>query len=246
MTGKLLLLPNLLYKEGDHAHFFAASVDAAVSTLQGLIAESEKEARSYLKRFQFSEGRTFRDIPIALFNEHVQEVDALLEPLQRGECWGLISDAGLPILADPGSPLVRRAAQLGIHVQAFAGPSSMILALLLSGLPAQRFAFHGYLPHAPTEALKRMETRSRTEQATQVFMETPYRNEKLFETLLQVLDERTVLSIACDLTAPSQYVETHSIKTWKKKSRPLLHKRPAVFVMNAAGSSSTGVPDQPV
>jgi len=234
MKGKLLVLPNLLNKEAHHELFLSSSVDKAVSTMQGLIAESEKEARAYLKRFTFPDGRTFRDIPIELFNEHTQEVDELLDPLKKGECWGLISDAGLPILADPGHQLVRRAYHLGIRVHAFIGPSSLVQALLLSGLPAQRFAFHGYLPRSPKDWLKSIEARSEEEHATQVFIEAPYRNEKLLATLLETLHPKTLLCIAWDLTLPTQGVETHPVSAWKRRTLPSLHKKPAVFLLNAS------------
>jgi len=231
MKGELLLLPNLLNKEASHELYLPTSVDRAIDTLQGLICESEKEARAYLKRFKLSGGRTFRDIPLAVFNEHSEEVDPLLEPMKRGEKWGLISDAGLPVLADPGYQLVRRASDFGIRVKAFVGPSSLIQALLLSGLPGQRFSFHGYVPKRnPEEKLRQMEMRSKEEQMTQIMIEAPYRNEKLMETLLATLSEDTLLCVAWDLTLPTQGVETHTIRAWRKRSMPSIHKRPAIFL----------------
>lgn len=231
MKGELLLLPNLLNKDLHHSTFLPSSVDRAVSTLDGIIAESEKEARAYLKRFTFSEERTFRDIPIRVFNEHSQEVDSLLEPLRKGEKWGLISDAGLPVIADPGYQLVRRAADFGIQVKSFVGPNSMIQALMLSGLPAQSFAFHGYLPRNDAEkVIKTLEMRSEMEHATQLFMETPYRNMVVFKMLMDTLSDGTLLSVAWNLTLPTQGVETHPIKVWKKRALPALDKSPAIFL----------------
>jgi 16S rRNA (cytidine1402-2'-O)-methyltransferase len=226
MPGQLYLLPNLLDKEADHRLFLPSSVDQAVQSLNGLIAENEKEGRAYLKRF----GVPVQGFPIKLLNEHTQEIEELLLPMKNGERWGLISDAGLPVLADPGYQLVRRARQLGIAIEAFIGPSSLILALMLSGLPAQRFAFHGYFPYEPGQTLKKWEERSREEKATQIFMETPYRNEKALNALISTLSDSTLLCVAWDLTMPTQGVETYPIKDWKKRLLPSIHKRPAVFL----------------
>jgi len=226
MPGQLLLLPNLLDKEAEHQHFLPTSVDRAVQGLDGLIAENGKEGRAYLKRF----GVAVQGFPIHLLNEHNQEIEELLIPIREGQRWGLISDAGLPVLADPGYQLVRRARMLGIAVEAFIGPSSLILALMLSGLPAQRFAFHGYFPYEPEKTLKKLEERSRDEKATQVFIEAPYRNEKVLTKLLGILSDTTVLSVAWDLTMATQGVETYTIKEWKRRPLPSIHKHPAVFL----------------
>jgi len=225
--GQLLLLPNLLSKEAHHEVFLPRSVDKAVLSLDGLIAESEKEGRFYLKRF----GANFREMPIVPFNEHTKEMEELLLPMQKGEKWGLISDAGLPIIADPGYELVRKARDMGVIVRAFVGPSSIILALMLSGLPSQRFAFHGYPPRKETEQwLVDMEKRSSEEKATQVFIVPPYKNEQTLQMLLEVLSSKTELCVAWDLTMPTQSVETRSISEWKKRTLPSLHKKPAVWL----------------
>lgn len=231
MKGQLLLLPNLLNKEEQHPLFLPKSVDDAVSQLQGIVAESEKEARHFLKRFAFAEGKSFRDIPIALLNEHtVTPIDELLAPLRKGEIWGLISDVGLPILADPGSQLVRRAYDFGIIVKTFVGPSSIIQALMLSGLPAQRFAFHGYLPKHGEKFLIDLEKRSKMEGSTHIFIEAPYRNDQMLGTLLNTLSDETVLCVAWDLTFPTQGLVVHPVHIWRKRALPSLHKRPAIFL----------------
>lgn len=229
----LLLLPNLL---GDHRHaelFLPSSVFKAVSTLQGLIAESEGEGRRYLSRFETS--RPAAEIPIALFNEHTPEdhLDFLLEPIVAGERWGLVSDAGVPCVADPGSKLVLRARQRGIHVQAFVGPSSILMALMLSGLPGQKFSFQGYLDKDPTKRLgeiKRLAAQSRQEKSTQILIEAPYRNRHLLEALIETLPAQALLSVTWDLTLPTQGVMTLSIDQWKKCSPPQLEKKPAIFL----------------
>lgn len=226
----LYLLPNLLYKEADHREQLPSSVDRAVAEITGLIAEDAKEARAYLKRF----GR--RDLPIPLLNEHTpeKEIDALLEPLKKGETWGLISDAGLPCLADPGALLVRRAKESHIQVKAFPGPCSLLLALMLSGLEAQRFAFHGYLPREEDprkHALKELEKRAKKEEATQLFIEAPYRNMAMLESALAILDSNTWLAVAVDLTAPTECVYSMPIHKWKTQDLPDINKRPAVFLI---------------
>jgi 16S rRNA (cytidine1402-2'-O)-methyltransferase len=232
----LYLLPNLLQDLESHTNDLPPSVDVAVSSLTCLIAEDEKEARRFLKRFAFAPPKTFRDIPIHLLNEHSTPADKkeLLAKIKAGGIWGLISDCGMPCLADPGADLVLMARKQGIPVQTFAGPSSILFALVLSGLGGQRFSFHGYLPkeEAPLiQELKRIEKVSKLEQSTHLFIETPYRNLRLFRILLATLDSKTELCIACDLTSATQIVETYSIEQWRKKQEPQIDKRPTVFVM---------------
>ncbi len=230
-----LLLPNLL---GDYRHaevFLPASVFKAMQSIDGLIAESEIEGRRYLKRFETK--KPAMEIPIALFNEHTPEsdLDFLLEPIVKGERWGLVSDAGLPCIADPGSKLVLRAVQRGIQIQAFVGPSSILLALMLSGLPGQKFFFHGYLDRDPSkrkDQIKHLIQQSRTERATQLFMEAPYRNRHTLETLLQTLPDHAWLSVSWDLTLPTQGVMTQLVSQWKKCSLPNLDKKPAIFLFS--------------
>jgi 16S rRNA (cytidine1402-2'-O)-methyltransferase len=240
MSGKLLLLPNLLFETLDHHLFLPKGVDEAVFSIDGIIAEGEKNARAYLKRFAFSKGRTFREIPIKLLNEHTEigseEFKELLKPLIRGETWGLISDAGLPCLADPGSQLVTAARKEGILIEAFSGPCSLTLALMLSGLPAQAFSFHGYLPQEAElfiHKIKQLEEISKKCHSTQLFIETPYRTDKALENLLNSLKEATTLCVALDLTAPSQEVVVGSVGLWQKKLKKSFRKRPAVFLFCA-------------
>jgi 16S rRNA (cytidine1402-2'-O)-methyltransferase len=228
----LILLPNVLAEELSHEAFFPPSVEKAVQSLEGLIAESQRGGRHFLRRFK-------RQLPICLLNEHTSssEMERLLIPLLKGETWGLISDAGLPCLADPGSALVMKARERGnILIEALIGPSSLTLGLMLSGLGGQAFAFHGYLPRekqALIRKLRLLEECSLKDQATQLFMETPYRNQKLLETIIGVLSEKTYLSIAWDLTLPAQTVVTQSILKWKKAALPDLSDKPAIFLMRS-------------
>lgn len=231
----LYLFPNLLADVEAHRAFLPASVDAAVAQITGLIAENEKEGRRFLRRFAFTPPKTFRDITIRLLNEHSTDRDKkeLLEEIRKEGIWGLVSDCGMPCLADPGADLVLMAREQGIAVETFAGPSSIIFALVLSGLGGQHFTFHGYLPKEEAslvKELKRLEMLSLKEGSTHLFIETPYRNQRLLEKMLATLQEKTWLSIACDLTLESQSVQTKRIGNWKK-SIPNIDKRPAVFVL---------------
>lgn len=242
--GALLLLPNLLGDIKHHEPYLPASVDKAVIGLDGLIAESEKGGRRFLSRF--ATDRPAHEIPIALFNEHtpLADIDFLLEPLRNGERWGLLSDAGLPCVADPGAPLVFRARQLGLNVQAFIGPSSVILSLMLSGLSGQRFTFHGYLSKNADERaveIQRLEETARRKDYTQIFMEAPYRAMQMQEALMETLKEDTFLSMAWDLTLPTQKVLTQTVATWKKSPMPNLQKRNVIFLIGQAIISSATV-----
>lgn len=226
----LYLLPNLLNPNTDHALLLPKSVEEAVFSLQGLFAESEKGGRFFLSHFM-DHSKALK-IPIALINEHTpsSHFDFFLEPVAKGENWGFVSDAGLPCLADPGSAFVLRARALKIDVKALCGPSSITLALMLSGLPGQRFSFHGYISKEKNE-LQKWEAESKREQASQIFIETPYRNGATLETCLKVLKDETLFSISCDLTLPTEWTQTLTIANWKKQKGPDLSKRPAIFLL---------------
>ena len=237
--ASLILLPNVLHDgEEEVRNVFPPIVQDKVISLQGLIAESEKEARRYLKRFVFPEGRTFREVPLRLLNEHTlpEELQNLLDPLIRGETWGLISDAGLPCLADPGASLVALARKKGISIEAVPGPSSIFLSLMLSGLSAQKFAFHGYLERDSSKLrmqIKELEKQALQQHQTQLCIEAPYRSQSLLQALVLELSPQSTLSVCVNLTAPDQEVWTFSVKEWKKKTLPEIHKKPAIFLFSA-------------
>lgn len=232
----LLLLPNLLGEHAHHEVFLPNSVDRAVETIDGLISESVGGGRRFLSRFKTP--KPAHEIPIALLNEHTPDADLdfLLEPIIKGERWGLVSDSGLPCMADPGAKLVARARQRGLPVQAFVGPSSLTLGLMLSGLPSQCFAFHGYISRDASEQKQQLqlwEKRSKQEQATQIFIETPYRAPQVLQSLISTLSDSTLLCVASELTSPSQMVVTQSIATWKKMAVPNLLNKPTIFLFSA-------------
>ncbi len=234
----LLLLPNLLGENKHHEVFLPSSVDAAVKTLDGIIAESEQGGRRFLGHFDLEKPAHL--IPLATLNEHTkdEDLDFLLEPLTKGERWGLVSDAGMPCIADPGHKLVRRARQLGIPVQAFVGPSAVMLSLMLSGLPGQRFTFRGYLPKHAEERqaeIRKLEQASSAGLATQIFIEAPYRNAATLGDLIATLHDNTLLCVAWDLTTPTQAVVSQSISQWKRTAVPNIDKKPAMFLVYSEG-----------
>ncbi len=234
MQAALLLLPNLLDKTQNISDFLPDSVRENMATIDGLIAESPEKGRSFLKHFQLK--KKPHNIPLAVFEGREEDVDFYLEPIRKGERWGFVSDCGLPCIADPGARLVLRAHALGIPVEAFVGPSSIFLALMLSGLPGQNFHFHGYLPKDSDrllEQIKMMMDASRSQRSTQIFMEAPYRNMQLLEALLEKLEPRFYLSIATDITLPTQEITTKRVKDWRKKPLPELNKRPSIFLFTA-------------
>lgn len=221
----LYLLPNLLDESLDHKPFLPPSVAEIIPQLDGFIVETEKPARKFLMRFI----PNIQEVPLRILNEHTtpEEVDLLAAPLQKGEKWGLLSDAGLPVLADPGARLIRRLHGLKIPVHTFPGPSSIVYALQLSGLSGQSFTFHGYLPRKPQD-LERLLSKL-PQKHTHVCIEAPYRTDKLLKTLLAYLPHDALLSVSWNLTLPTQGVVTQKASAWKK-NLPTLGKVPAVFV----------------
>jgi 16S rRNA (cytidine1402-2'-O)-methyltransferase len=229
----LYLLPNLLDEAQPDTRLLPKAIDEIVATLDGLIAESERAGRRYLKRFVTK--KPLQQMPLRLLNEHTEdkELKELLEPLQRGEAWGLVSDSGLPCIADPGARLVALARQCKVPVQAFMGPNSILLALMLSGMSGQRFAFHGYLPKEEKERRRQvryLEEEARKCKNTHIFIETPYHTEALLRELLEILGEKTLLCVAIDVTMPTERVTTMSVGEWRKTSLPEINKRLVVFL----------------
>ena len=234
-AGILFLLPNLLDDELPHEPYLPVSVGEAVRSLDGLIAESEKGARRYLRRFVSHE--QMARLPLKLLNEHTQpsELLEMIEPVIQGQRWGIVSDAGLPCLADPGAPLVWLARQRGLQVIAFPGPSSPILALQLSGLNGQRFAFHGYLPREMPDLqqrLRQLEKISKQEDSTEIWIEAPYRSSKMAQAVMETMSSETLLCIALSLIAPCQRIATQKIADWKKHPFSI-EKEPAVFLIHS-------------
>lgn len=247
-TGTLFLLPNTLGNNNDTAdilqHIIPDQVQHRTTGLRYLIAENAKTARAHLKLVanRHPLQTMLQEIRISELNINTpaNALDALLEPLLNGEDAGLISEAGVPAVADPGAALVRLAHQRGIKVRPLVGPSSLLLAVMGSGLNGQSFAFHGYLPTDAAQRAKRikeLEERSRKEKQTQLFIETPYRNAAFLEALLQHCHPSTSVCIATDLTLDSESLQTRTVAEWKKHisqcGQPDFHKKPTVFLFLA-------------
>jgi 16S rRNA (cytidine1402-2'-O)-methyltransferase len=232
MSPTLWLLPVGL-GEQPWEDWLPAQTQAVTCRLTHFIVENAKTARANLKRL--GHPVPLRELLIEQIPEPLtaQTCDQLLAPLMEGHGIGLMSEAGCPAIADPGALLVRRAHELCIRVRPLVGPSSIVLALMGSGLDGQRFAFHGYLPAREPERSKRistLESESTREQQTQVFIETPYRNTAMFDALLNSCKPRTRLCIATDLTLDSEMIQTLSVAEWRKTPPPALDKRPTVFL----------------
>ena len=228
---KIILLPNLLSEDLSEDLFFPKTVGENVRKLDAFIAESRKNAIRYLLRFLNKEKANA--LPIFLLNEHStdQDLKEMLQELLRFNFIGLISDQGLPCIADPGAKIVELAYRNNIIVDAISGPSSVFLALMLSGIPSQKFCFQGYLPKNEGDlkkTLKKMESETYKEDMTQVFIETPYRSDKLLKILISNLRPETKLSVAVDLTLPTQKIFSFKVAVWRKKTI-FIGKKPAVF-----------------
>lgn len=232
MKGTLYLIPNSLGTD-DPGIFLPPSVRNLIPELRYFIVENRRNARRYLKRVDRSvdiDRLTFFEL-----NKHTppREIPSFLHPLHEGHSVGMISEAGLPGVADPGAQVVRLAHEAFVPVKPLTGPSSLMLALMASGMNGQSFRFTGYLPVKRAErvkAIKELEQRARKQDETQIFIETPYRNEALLEDILACCHGTTHLCIAVDLTLEGEMVKSETVGEWKKK-KPALHKRPAVFLI---------------
>lgn len=232
ILGKLYLIPTTL---GDNApmEVLPITVKQTIEFCNFFIVENEKTARRFIKKICPEKSQP--DLNLFVLNKFtsVEEISHYLNPCKAGENIGIISEAGCPGIADPGAEIVALAHQQNIEVIPLVGPSSILLSVMASGLNGQSFAFNGYLPIDKNErknTLKRLERRVKEEKQTQVFIETPFRNEALFQEMLQTLESSTKLCIACDITLSTQYIRTFSISVWKKQTISL-HKRPTIFVI---------------
>jgi 16S rRNA (cytidine1402-2'-O)-methyltransferase len=205
------------------------------------IAENAKTARAFLKTMPLK--HALQDIVIHELNAKVDltTIQDWLKPLKMGINIGLVSEAGCPAVADPGARAVAIAHQWGAPVKPWVGPSSILLALMASGLEGQRFAFHGYAPIKPDERakqIKQWESASAQQQQTQLFIETPYRNVAMFDTLIKSLKGSTLLCVASDLTGPAETIRTLTIQQWLSQTIPVTNDKPALFLFQAALSAS--------
>ena len=243
MNGTLYLIPNSL-GPGALDEVLPASVREITAQLDYFIAENAKTARAFLKLVSTTHplGKPLQEIEIRELNINTaaSELPSLLAPLLAGRNAGLVSEAGVPAVADPGADLVRLAHQKNIPVKPLVGPSSILLALMASGLNGQSFAFQGYLPTDSGQRanrLRQLEQRSRQEKQTQIFIETPYRNEAMLDAIANHCTSSTLLTVATDLTLETETVRTKSIQVWKNEITagrfPDFKKKPTVFLLLA-------------
>lgn len=218
----LHLLPNLLGDDHDPKFNLVPGLFEVIDGLDGFFVENAKEARKYLKHFDFNR---HRDKPMEIVDKNTKDFSDLLKPLLQGKSYGMITDAGLPCIADPGTRLVEAARRKNILVRAYPGPCSIILALMLSGFESQQFVFQGYIPRGADSSI-------RQEKKTQIFIETPYNNMKTLKTLLEILQDSDKLCVASDLMGSSQQVVSQSVKDWRARLESYdFHKRPSIFLI---------------
>ncbi len=232
MAGDLYLIPTGLGCD-DPLALLPPATSGVIAKLRHFIVEDAKAARAFLKSINYP--HPLHDTSLLVLNEHTREAEipSLLVPLESGESCGLLSEAGCPAVADPGAALVREAHMRGIRVIPVVGPSSLLLALMASGLNGQRFCFHGYLPVESAARAKRiaeLEAASRHDDVTQIFIETPYRNQSLLQAILAACRPDTLLCIAADITLRGEEISTRTISAWRQRP-PQLQRRPAVFLL---------------
>ena len=235
MPGTVYLIPTVLHEDEQALQTIPAYITEAVKNCSIFFVENERTARRYLKKL-------WREMVIDNYQWHtIHKAEEAVQQtfvhhLKQSQNIGIISEAGCPGIADPGQLLVAAAQSIGAVVKPLVGPSSILLALMASGMIGQCFQFHGYLPIDNVERkkkLKELEVDSQKRHCTQIFIETPYRNNALMQDTLQTLQPSTKFCIAADITAPTESIITKTVAAWKKESPSNLHKRPAIFLLYA-------------
>jgi 16S rRNA (cytidine1402-2'-O)-methyltransferase len=231
--GKLYLIPTTM-GDCDPMDVLPQTIKRSIDFIDYYIVENDKTARKSIK--QVSPEKKQSDLILFVLNKHTEVKEHLdfIQPLLEGKNVGLMSEAGCPGVADPGAVIVKLAHDQGIQIVPLVGPSSILLAMMASGMNGQSFTFHGYLPIEKEEkkaSFKSLEKISFEKNQSQIFIETPYRNNKLLEDLLQTLHPETHLCVATDITLPTEYIKTRKIAAWKKETIDL-HKRPTIFIIH--------------
>lgn len=232
-NGKLYLIPTRL-GDSPPLEVLPISVKKIIEQIDYYIVENEKTARAFIKKVNSRKPQS--SLVLFKLNKFTDILDLpkFLEPCSQGEDIGLISEAGCPGIADPGADIVSIAHQKNIKVIPLVGPSSILLAMMASGMNGQNFAFNGYLPidkQDKKKELKRLERLSFDSNQSQIFIETPYRNNKMLEDLCNLLDQNTKICIACDITLSTEFIKTQTVNEWKKNIVDL-HKRPTIFIIH--------------
>ena len=230
--GSLYLIPCTL-GDVEPLHVLPISNKKTIENIDHYIVENEKDARRFIKRFVPEKKQSLLKIQETNKFTTPEEIPLMLTPCLEGFDIGVISDAGCPGIADPGAKVVQYAHEAGIKVIPLVGPSSILLAMMASGFNGQNFAFNGYLPIDKGERkteLKRLEKLSKDIGQSQLFIETPYRNNQMLQSLTETLSSQTRICVACDITLASEYIKTASVELWKK-IKVDLHKRPTLFII---------------
>lgn len=231
--GKLYLIPTTL-GDNEPLEVLPYSVKKIIEELDYFIVENEKTARRFIKKITPKKSQPSLNLYKLDKYAEEMEVRTYLDVCDDGISVGLLSEAGVPAIADPGAEVVKLAHEKGVSVVPMVGPSSIVLAMMASGFNGQNFAFNGYLPIDTSErkkAIKDLERLSKEKKQSQIFIETPYRNEKMFADLKSTLTPTAMLCIACDITLQDEYIKTLAIKDWKNE-HPDLHKRPTIFIIH--------------
>jgi 16S rRNA (cytidine1402-2'-O)-methyltransferase len=232
MSGKLYLVPSLLGLAPPHDVLPERTIETARSLTHWAV-ETPKAARAFLKAIGI--GKPIAELEFWALGA-AEAADAALAALAQGSDVGLLSDAGCPAVADPGSTLIAQAHERGVRVVPLVGPSAVLLALMASGMNGQQFCFHGYLPvrrEARAAALRRLEEQSRARQRTEIWIETPYRNVALLRSLGETLSANTRICVAADLTLATETIECATAAQWRKRDPTCFDKRPAIFLLQA-------------
>lgn len=233
IVGKLYLIPTTL-GDGDPNDVLPQTIKRTIDFIEDYIVENEKTARRFIKSIQPEKIQA--SLRLSALNKHteVAEHAKMLQPCLEGKNVGLMSEAGCPGVADPGAVIVKLAHEKGIQVVPLVGPSSILLAIMASGMNGQSFAFNGYIPIDKTQkkaALKNLEKLSQDKNQSQLFIETPYRNNKMLEDIIQALNPSTYICIATDITLPTEFIKTMRASEWKKVKVDL-HNRPTIFIIH--------------
>lgn len=229
------MIPCPIWEQGAVADVTPAANMQVINSLDYFIVENVRSARRFLSKAGVE--RAIDELEFVELNEHTvhqAEVERMLKPILAGRSAGVISEAGVPGVADPGAAIVALAHKHGIRVVPLVGPSSILLAMMASGQNGQSFAFVGYLPVKEperTRSIRNLERRAMQEHQAQLFIEAPYRNRKLFETLLRTLSPKTKLTVATDITSPEEFILTLAVEEWQRRGVPSFDKRPTIFIL---------------
>jgi len=232
--GKLYPIPTTLGETENPFDVLPQTIKRSIELLDYYIVENEKTARKFIK--SICAEKVQASLHLSALNKHTQDAEykKMIQDCVEGKNVGLMSEAGCPGVADPGAVIVKLAHEKGIQVVPLVGPSSILLALMASGMNGQSFAFNGYIPIEAAEkklAIKNLEKLSVSKNQSQLFIETPYRNNKMLEDLLSSLHPETYLCVACDITLPTEYIKTMRVVNWKK-TKIDLHNRPTIFIIH--------------